>query len=156
MSIRLTNNPETYTAMTKIQYVDRIVEVPVHVMSEPIVHLSTPEIQYVDRVIEVEKRVEVPVIHMVESSVSFETLEKFDKQILNQEKISKSIITELEMQRRALVALKTQRDIDRSRRLLLIQRMKKAHTAHKKQAFMFKLAISASLILSVTTLLIKL
>ncbi len=63
---------------------------------------------------------------------------------------------ELEMQRRALVAIKHQRDIDRSRRLMLIQRMKKEQKAHKQSQKKMQLAVGASLLLSVISLLIKL
>lgn len=147
--IRLSNKPEH---QTKIQYVDRDIVRQVHAKAPDAI------IQYIDREIPViiEKKVEVPVIHMVESSVSLETLEKMDKQITNQEKISRSIAAELEMQRRALVAIKAQRDIDRSRRLMLIKRMKKEHDEHKKIAKHLRWTIAASLALSILVLIIKL
>ncbi len=61
--------------------------------------------------------------------------------------------TELEMQRRALVSIKAQRDIDRSRRLMLIKRLKKETQIVKKQ---LKLTIIACILLSIISLIIKL
>lgn len=46
---------------------------------------------------------------------------------------SHSIYDELEMQRRALVGLKTQRGIDRSRRLMLLKRIKKEKAEHERK-----------------------
>ncbi len=63
------------------------------------------------------------------------------------------IMTELEMQRRALVALKQQRDVDRSRRLMLIQRMKKEQKLHQKTKLQMKVAIGAALLISIVSLI---
>lgn len=65
------------------------------------------------------------------------------------------IKTELEMQRRALVALKTQRDIDRRRRLSFIQRVKKERDQARKENFKLKLAAGASIVLSLLTFIVK-
>lgn len=66
-----------------------------------------------------------------------------------------SIKTALDMQSRALVALKAQRDIDRNRRLMLIRRMRKEQNAHKKVEMALKIAVSISLILSLIILITK-
>jgi hypothetical protein len=65
------------------------------------------------------------------------------------------IITELEMQRRALVGIKAQRDIDRSRRLQLIKRLKKERNEQRDMNFKLKLAIGFSFFVSILTLIIK-
>lgn len=138
-----------------VHYVDRIIE-PKSV--EPLIH-------YVDRMIEVEKQIEVP-MPMDTSSIKEWTEHRLDalnvdimlvhhdhKEHTNQR--FDSIKTALDMQSRALVALKTQRDVDRSRRLMLIKRMKKEHDAHNQIALKLKLAIGASLVLSLLVLIIK-
>lgn len=66
------------------------------------------------------------------------------------------VLTELEMQRRALVALKTQRDIDRKRRLQFIQRVQKQNVTLKNTNKRLMYAVGASLVLSVLSLIIKL
>src|SRR5271166_5489801 len=119
MSIQITNNPKGDQAVTKIQYVDRVVMAPA---PAPV---SVESLVYVDRPVEVLKTVEVPVDHIIEREVSVD-LEPLKKQILEISQATAMAIfklntelnkagTELEMQRRALVAIKTQRDIDRSR-----------------------------------------
>lgn len=55
------------------------------------------------------------------------------------------VVAELEMQRRALVSLKAQRDLDRHRRLQLIKRLKK----YKKQQDQFNLHLKCIVSLSV-------
>ena len=60
--------------------------------------------------------------------------------------------TELEMQRRALVSIKSQRDIDRNRRLMLIRKFKKEQENVKK----LKIIVVISLSLSIISLFIKL
>lgn len=64
--------------------------------------------------------------------------------------------TELEMQRRALVALKVQQNIDRRNRIRLITRLKKERDSVRNMKFKLKLAISASLILSIASFFMKL
>lgn len=64
--------------------------------------------------------------------------------------------TELAMQSRALIAIKMQRDIDRNRRLMLLRRMKKEHMFRQRTELKLKIAITASLLLSIMSMLIKL
>lgn len=64
--------------------------------------------------------------------------------------------TELEMQRRALVVLKVQQNIDRRNRIRLITRLKKERDSVRNMKFKLKLAISASLILSIASFFMKL
>lgn len=65
------------------------------------------------------------------------------------------IKTELELQRRALIALKTQRDIDRNRRLMFMNRVKKERDRARKENFKLKLATGASIVLSLLTFIVK-
>jgi hypothetical protein len=69
--------------------------------------------------------------------------------------LANGVIGELEMQRRALVSLKAQRDIDRKRKLQLLKRLKKHHDKQKQVNFRYKLAIGASILFSILTLIIK-
>lgn len=61
------------------------------------------------------------------------------------------IITELEMQRRALVNIKAQRDIDRKRRLQLIMRLKKQRDEQKKLNFKIILGITFLFLILIST-----
>lgn len=63
---------------------------------------------------------------------------------------------ELELQRRALIGLKTQRDIDRNRRLMLIRRLKRERDKAQVQEFKLKMVIGTSLLLSIISLIVKL
>jgi hypothetical protein len=63
------------------------------------------------------------------------------------------IYTELEMQRRALVAIKAQRDIDRNRRLMFIKRVRKERDEAQRLNFKLKLAVGASFILTLFTVI---
>lgn len=130
---------------------------------------SEPEIQYIEVEKEVAKEVhsDPVIVHQeVDLSEIYERLEdhaehahKQDQHINSLQeqfhKVSSAAYNELEMQRRALVGLKAQRDIDRSRRLMLIKRMKKEHNEHKKQLKGLKLAIYATLILSIVSLALR-
>ncbi len=63
--------------------------------------------------------------------------------------------TALDMQSRALVGLKMQRDVDRKRRLQVIKRMKKHQAEYKKSKFQVKCAMGAMLLFSILTLILK-
>lgn len=148
------------SAGPQIQYVDRIVEVPVHIHSQ-----SEPEIQVVEREVPVvSERVVEKVVHIEAPQVDLapihERSNRHEKALIQlhelYQNMAHSISGELEMQRRALVGLKTQRDIDRSRRLMLIRRMKKEQNLAKKREFKLKLAIGAGLLLSIVSLIVKL
>lgn len=161
--IRVSNrhHDEHSIAGPQIQYVDRIVEVPVEVA-------STPEIVYVDREV-------IKEVHMEADATPAEQIilkQEVDlapihgdiaeiRAVVNHntahyDKFLDIIRTNVDMQSRALVALKMQRDIDRSRRLMLMKRIKKEHKAHKKTALKLKLAIGASLLISIVSLIVKL
>lgn len=65
------------------------------------------------------------------------------------------IISELEFQRRVIVGLKEQRDIDRKRRLQFIRRLKKEKQQQDLQIVKIKLIASASLFISLLLFIIK-
>lgn len=153
--IRISNrtHSEHSLAGPQVHYVDRIVEV--QTQADPIIQTIENRVEVpVDRIIEVEKLVKVPVdvdLSIINTHIS--NHEEYLQSLSNQLKL---VAGELEMQRRALVAIKTQRDIDRNRRLMLMNRIKKEHKAHKKSVLKFKLAIGASLLLSIVSLIVKL
>jgi hypothetical protein len=68
----------------------------------------------------------------------------------------KSVNAQLSMQSKALIAIKAQRDIDRNRRLMLLRRIKKEQILHKKNELALAVAVAASLILSIVSILFKL
>lgn len=133
-------------------------------------YIETPgpvEVQYVDRDVTKEITSE-PIILKQEVDLSqvneklanhAEHLAKQNQHILavqaHTDRWYASICQELEMQRRALVGLKAQRDIDRSRRLMLLKRVKKEQNAHKKTELKLKLAMGASLILSILAITLR-
>jgi hypothetical protein len=155
------SHDEKQRASTQVQYVDRIVEVPVASQpADPIIQRIETRVEVpVDRIVEVEK-----VIHVESAKVDLEPihtkLHELEARIRvtaqSKNQFIEQVIAELNMQRGALIALKTQRDIDRNRRLMLMKRIKKEHNAHKKTALFLKLAIGASLILSIVSLFVKL
>jgi hypothetical protein len=133
-----------------------------------------PEIQYVDREVIKEVPVETVVVQYKETQVDLSDLRDYavKQQALNDE-LKKVINThadtlhqlmnwcnaakeEFEMQRRALIGLKAQRDVDRKRRLTLIRRMKTEQDKAQKRELKLKLAIGASLLLSIVSLIVKL
>lgn len=127
----------------------------------PVVEMTEPEIQYVDR--EVIKEIHIPgetVVQAVDLSAVHEHINSKHAESVKMMDVHQkwfgSIQNELEMQRRALVGLKAQRDVDRKRRLTLIKRMKKDQDIAKKHEFKLKLAIGASLLLSIVSLIVKL
>lgn len=169
--IRISNrhHSDKQIAGPQVQFVDRIVEVPVE--TEPsIEHVHTHTERTievpVDRVVEVER-----VVHVQAPKVDLEPI--YDKLLdlegrlliiaHNKNEFIKDASNELGMQSRALIAIKAQRDIDRNRRLMLIKRLKKERdalkneqNAHKKMELKLKLAIGASLLLSIASLIVKL
>ncbi len=80
---------------------------------------------------------------------------KLNKVIEVHNRLAQGAVNELEMQRRALVGLKVQRDVDRKRRLQLLKRLKKHRDQVKKSSLQMKLAVGASLLLSIITLILK-
>lgn len=117
----------------------------------------TPEVKYVDRVSEVKvveyvqpEKIDLTPVH-ARISKHEEYLQYLNERINSME----PIYTELEMQRRALVALKTQRDVDRSRRLMFMNRMKKQFNKVRNENWKLKLAAGASIVLSILTFIIK-
>lgn len=128
----------------------------------PEVVQTAPEVQIVER--EVIKEVHVPgetvVIHKdaepVDLSPIHKHLQKNEEKHAHVQKCLDKIATELELQRQALVSVKIQRHVDRSRRLTFMKRVKKERDQARKLAFKLKLAIGASLILSIVSLIVKL
>lgn len=138
-------------------YVDREVEVVVEAPA------PAPQIVYVEKQVEVEAQpvqVERVIIEkqieQVDLSGIHADISKHEEALKYAHLVNSRIAGELEMQRRAIVAIKAQRDIDRSRRLMLIRRLKKAKAAQKRHDLKLKLAIGASLILSIVSLIVKL
>lgn len=117
--------------------IDRLVEVPV------------------EKIVEVEKRVEMPA-PAVDLSDIHANLKKHEQSLIHFNKASEQVYTELEMQRRALISIKAQRDVDRKRRLQLIKRLKKQRDEQKQSDMHMKLAIGVGIILSILSLIIKL
>ena len=154
--IRLTNKPQH---QQEIVYVDRPVIQHVEI---PAPETKAPDaiVQYVDREvikeIPVEKVVVQKEMEQVDLSPIHNHLQRHEDHLGNLTQFCKAAQTELEMQRRALVGLKTQRDIDRNRKLLLIRRLKKEKAAHKSHSLKLKLAIGACLLLSIVSLVVKL
>lgn len=157
---RISNRHSTPSSEPVIQI--RYVEVPTEVVVQaPAVE---PEIRYMDREVIKEVHVSSPqtVIHQ-EADVAHvhELVEKRmeqQKHAINvrlaelqghQHKVFETVKTTIDMQSRALVALKAQRDIDRSRRLMLIRRLKKQRDEVHKLNLKFKLVIGMSLILTI-------
>jgi hypothetical protein len=158
--IRVSNRQHETNSIAgqQIQYVDRIVEVPIEV---PMV--SKPEIIYVDR--EIIKEVIIPgETVMVPQEIDLSPIQAqideikmvINHNVKNTDSHLNNIHTNLDMQSRALIALKMQRDVDRNRRLMLIKRIRKEQKAHKKTELKLKLAIGASLIISIASLIVKL
>lgn len=153
-------HPDQVYAAPQVHYVDREIEIPV--LSEP---------QMIQT--QVETRVEVPVDRIVEKIIHIESppvdLKPLEERIHKMEvghkimaafaeKVSNfnnGVMGELEMQRRALVAIKAQRDVDRKRRLQLIMKLKKQRDEQKVLNLRYKLAVGASLLLSILSLIIK-
>lgn len=137
----------------QIQYIDRVVEVP-----------AEKTVEYVDREVIKEMPGETIVIQkeanldpVYNKFQEHETrLTRHDAEHQVNTKKSQMVAEELEMQRRALVAIKTQRDIDRSRRLLLIRKLRKERQHIEKQELKLKLAIGASFLLTILSFFIKL
>ncbi len=161
--MRLTNRDVKHRTShsVQVQYVDRVVEVPVDRIVETRVEVpmsSQVEVP-VDRIVEVEK-----IVHVLAEPVDLQPLHEkcqdLQIQLLSLADSTSDhlavIKSELEMQRQALVALRTQRDIDRSRRLQLLRRLGQARDQHKAQLFKVKLAIAAGILLSIVSLVVKL
>lgn len=158
--IRVSNrqHDEHSIAGPQVQFVDRLVEVPVEVA-------SAPEIVYVDREVIKEVHMEAPSEQIIlKQEVDLAPIHGDIEEIravvnhntAHYDQFLDILRTNVDMQSRALVALKVQRDIDRSRRLMLMKRIKKEHNAHKKTALKLKLAIGASLLISIVSLIVKL
>lgn len=162
---RLSNrqHAEKTEAVTQYVYIEKEVE-----------KQSEPEIQYVDREVIKEIPIEKVVIEYRDTEVDLSELKAYaqKQQELNEE--FKAVINrhadgihqvmnwcngakdELEMQRRALIGLKAQRDVDRKRRLTLIRRIKDERTKAQKHELKLKLAVGVSLLLSIVSLIVKL
>ena len=165
---RLSNriHNEKSHAGPQIQHVDRVIEIPVEVKGEV-------EVQYVDREVVKEIPVEKVVIQHQNHEAELNQLKEYaqKQQAFNEE--AKLIVNrhadgihqlmqwcnnakeELEMQRRALVGLKAQRDVDRKRRLSFIKRVKKENDKQRNREFKLKLAVAASLLLTIISLILK-
>lgn len=158
---RLSNrlHSEKSHAAPQVQHVERIVEVQV---------ASEPEIQYVDREVIKEVHVEqearqpdqIIVQEQVDLTPVTAAIEEIKMVMNHNTKHHNDYLDNLrvnsDMQSRALVALKMQRDVDRKRRLTLIKRMRKEQNAQKRYELKLKLAIGASLLLSIASLIVKL
>lgn len=149
-------HPNQVHVAPKVHYIER----EVSVLSEPqIIETQVEKLVEVpvDRIVEIEKLVEVPV--KVDLSGIHAHISKHEQYLMAlQAQIDRnygSIFSELEMQRRALVAIKAQRDVDRKRRLQLIMRLKKQRDEQKVWNLRCKLVMGTSLLLSILSLLIK-
>lgn len=121
------------------------------------------QIEYIEKEIVKEVPVETIIVQRETEAVDmkpiYDKLFDIESQLMVNAHINKEFrekaATELEMQRRALVGLKAQRDIDRNRRLMLINRIKKEQKARKATDLKLKLAIIASLMISIISLVVK-
>lgn len=152
---RLSNRQHSQKSESVVQYV--FVEKPA---VEIIVPSSQPQIIYQDREVQVEKIVEV--------SADAAPIKEWSQKRLDEQNIAHALLlkdhkehndrrfelikNELEMQRQAIVGLISQREIDRSRRLMLIKRMKKGQAESQKSNFKLRLAVGVSLLLTVLLL----
>lgn len=129
---------------TEVQYVDRevIKEVPISVEVERII---SPEVDLAPIHANIKELQSILIQH------SNKVADKLTEHSQNLE-LAKN---ELEMQRRAFVAIKAQRDIDRKRRLQFIKRVKKEQTKMKQSHLKAKWALGACLLLSILALVIK-
>lgn len=104
---------------------------------------SNHELRYVDRIVEVEKIKHVQAQpEKTDLTPVYAHVSKHEEYLRAlSERIDRMapIYAELEMQRQALVALKTQRDIDRSRRLMFMRRVKKQHDKLRQENWQLKL-----------------
>lgn len=135
--MRITNRqPDSH-----IQYIDRQVEKEVikEVASEPIILKQEVDLS------EIHEKFENHAEHISKQKQHIDALQEWFYRVSG----------ELEMQRRALVGLKAQRDIDRSRRLMFIRRVKKEQKARQAAELKLKLALAASLTISIISLLVK-
>lgn len=141
--------------IVQIQYI----EVPAPVAKAP-----DAIIQYVDREVVREVPVEHVVVHKEVKEVD---LSPVHNKIKHHQEVSDArhseanhkfslVANELNLQSRALVGLKAQRDVDRKRRLTLIKKMKRQQDDAQKRELKLKLAVGASLLLSIVSLIVKL
>lgn len=173
--IRVSNkqHPEKEMAKPQVHYVDRVVEVEVPVEQQVI--------QYIDRPVEtvvVEKDANLIDVkewcqqRIEEQNVAHALLLQDHKDRNNEKtnelenkiniivqrfnEVMTHVGSELEMQRRAFIAVKIQRDVDRKRRLMFIKRVRKEQKKLEKQQFILKCALCASCLLTVISFFIKL
>lgn len=131
-------------------------------------YIETPgqsEIQYIEVEKEVIREIETDPIIIQQEAAQVDLEPIYDKLFDLESKLMVAVDVnknfrdkasmELEMQRRALVSLKAQRDIDRSRRLMFINRVKKENKARQAAELKLKLAIVASLMISIISLFVK-
>lgn len=151
--IRVTNKKEH---APNIVYVDRPVvqkvEVEKAVVSEPQVIFQDRE---VIKEVPVEKIVEKVVEKEVDLSPIHEKLDNHATSLQNLYNWCHAAKNELELQRRALVGVKAQRDIDRSRRLMLIRRIKKEKVHHQKVMMGVKIIIMVNLFITLCHFIIR-
>jgi uncharacterized protein with von Willebrand factor type A (vWA) domain len=141
---------------TQVVYVDRPVvhHVETSIASEPQVIFQDREV-IKEVPVEVEKVIIQKEVEKVDLSEVHAHLAHHHNHLLELQKHAQLAADELEMQRRALVGLKAQRDIDRSRRLMFIKRVKKERDTAKKLNLKLKLAIGVSLLMSLVSLLMR-
>lgn len=125
----------------EIEYVEKQVLVPVTHMVDRIVEVPVEKIIHV----EVEKMQDLSHIEQKfdHHESIFQSLHSWNGRIAN----------EMEMQRRALVGMKQQRDVDRKRRLQMIHRIKKHKDALNSVTLKLKIAIACSVVLSILALI---
>lgn len=153
-----THNQAQHTS-TQVHYVEVPVEkiVEVEKIIEKIVETSQLTDAVEATVIEKIVHVEAPAVDLTEIHEKIFDLESQQMVIVHSKnEFIRSASTELESQRRALVGIKAQRTIDRQRRLQFINRVKKERDEARKTIFKLKLAIGASLLISIVSLIVKL
>ena len=148
--IRMTNKTDQ---ATKVIYIEKPVIVEKQIPTDAI-------IQYVDRevvreipvsgeTVVIQKEVDLQPLHDkdVELDVKLNKLGEIHNNFVQ------SVISELEMQRRALISIKLQRDVDRKRRLTLIKKLRKQRDANMRTNKIVYITLAASFLLSIITLI---
>ena len=138
---------------TKVIYIEKPVIVEKQIPTDAI-------IQYVDRevvreipvsgeTVVIQKEVDLQPLHDkdVELDVKLNKLGEIHNNFVQ------SVISELEMQRRALISIKLQRDVDRKRRLTLIKKLRKQRDANMRTNKIVYITLAASFLLSIITLI---
>lgn len=134
---------------------------------EDVIYIDRPVEVIVEKLIEVDKIIHIPVEKEVEVIKYITTkdeqlskrLEQLEYQLIQKDLDLKHLVSKLDEEKnlndRVLIGVKHQLMIDRKRKLSLIKNLKKKHLQNKKLQKQMKLAIGASVVLTLLSFLIK-